>query len=241
MLSSIYIENVAVIEKTNVDFTDGFNVFTGETGAGKSIIIDAINAVLGERTSKDIIRSGSSRALISAVFCDLNDESKTRLAELGFSPDEDGCIILYREIHQNGKSVCRINGVPVNVSTLREVSSGLITIHGQHESYELMNDNAYICYLDNMGRLNGALSEYKNYYDEYKKARSLFLKTQSDESQRIGRIDYLRYRIKEIENADLRDDELEELESRRIILKNAESINQSLHNAAGLLKGDEES
>ena len=159
MLQTLYIENIAVIEKTSIDFSNGLNVLTGEKGAGKSIIIDAINAIMGQRTSKDIIRTGEQSAFVSAQFENINNEVSSKLEELGFSDDE-GVLILQRMLNSSGKSSCKINGRPATVSMLKELSKYLINIHGQHESYELFSPETHIDYIDSYGKSSELLAEY---------------------------------------------------------------------------------
>lgn len=164
MIKSLHIENIAVIEKTDIDFDKGFNVLTGETGAGKSIIIDAINAVLGERTSKDLIRAGCDKALVSALFCDLSEQSKKQLAESGFEPDPDGNLLITRALTLSGGSI-KINGRPATAGVLKDVSKNLINIHGQHDNQKLLNPDNYYIYLDMIAENQKQL---KDYYDEFK-------------------------------------------------------------------------
>ena len=241
MLSSIYIENIAVIEKTTVSFTDGFNVFTGETGAGKSIIIDAINAVLGQRTSKELIRTGTQRAFVQAQFCELKQESIEKLKQEGFEPDEDGNLIIQREIYTNGRNNCKINGIPVNVSTLRTLANALIVIHGQHESYELLSADVPVRYLHSYGGLNDELEKYRESFRRYKELKNELERVSSSESERLRKMDILKYQIDELMAAELEDGEKEELESRKIILQNREKIQESVLTALELLRGNDES
>lgn len=239
MLTNLYIENIAVIEKSNVDFFQGLNVLTGETGAGKSIIIDAINAVLGNRTSKDLIRSGCENAYVSAVFSDVNSSVKRLLEENGFGSDED--LMIQREINLSGKGKCRINGRPATVSMLKLIGTGLINIHGQHESYELMSPELHITYIDKLGELDEALKDYQTAFSKYKVLRSELDKAQLDEAERARRIDLLRYQVDELERADLYIGELEELTEQRNILENKEKIASSLNKTKELLNGGDES
>ncbi|MDD5923815.1 MAG: DNA repair protein RecN [Clostridia bacterium] len=240
MLSEIYIENIAVIEKVSVNFNNGFNVFTGETGAGKSIIIDAINAVLGQRTSKELIRSGAQKAVVSAVFSNFNSHSLQLLSEMGYEPDEDGVIILYREMYASGKNLCRINGVPANVSALREISKILITIHGQHESYELLTPDLHMQYLDFFGKLENDISEYKKEFIKYRDLKTKLNSGKESESERLKKLDMLRYQIDELEQAELEIGEDEQLLSRRKMLQGSETIRQCISSACALLSGDED-
>lgn len=190
MLQTLYIENIAVIEKTSIDFNRGLNVLTGETGAGKSIIIDSINAVMGQRTSKEIIRTGESTAFVSAQFEDINDDVKAKLSELGFDDDE-GTLIIQRTISLSGKNACKINGRPATLSMLRELSKSLINIHGQHESYELFSPETHIDYIDSYGGCNSLLDAYKEKYREYKILKKKLNEAVSDESERLREIDLL--------------------------------------------------
>ena len=151
MLNSLYIENIAVIEKSNIDLYQGLNIITGETGAGKSIVIDAINAIMGQRTSKDIIRNGSDSATVFATFSEVNDTVVQKLQENGYSLDE-GELVISRTLTLSGKNNCRINGKPCTVSFLRELGVNLINIHGQHESYELFSEDTHIKYIDNSSK-----------------------------------------------------------------------------------------
>ena len=151
MLKNLYIENIAVIEKTNVDFSDGLNVMTGETGAGKSIVIDSINAVLGNRTSRDLIRNGAESAFVSAEFDEMSEKAVEVLKEYGYETD-DGTVMIQREIGLNAKGKCRVNGRPATVGVLKAIGAYLINIHGQHESYELMSPELHITYIDKLGK-----------------------------------------------------------------------------------------
>ena len=171
MLKNLYIENIAVIEKTSIDFSGGLNVLTGETGAGKSIVIDSINAVLGNRTSRDLIRNGAENAFVSAEFEDISKKAEQILNEYGFETD-DGTVMIQREISQNSKGKCRINGRPATVGTLKAVGTYLINIHGQHESYELMSPELHINYIDKLGNLQTDIDEYTNIYKEYRSLQS---------------------------------------------------------------------
>ena len=166
MLSKFYIENIAVIEKAGIDFHSGLNVLTGETGAGKSIVIDSINAVLGERASRELVRTGARSAFVSAVFDHLGDQAIGKLTELGYAPEDDGTVIIQREIHLDGKAVCRINGRPATVTVLKELGSLLISIHGQHESYDLLSPDLHITYIDRMGVPEKLLVDYRTAFDQ---------------------------------------------------------------------------
>ena len=166
MLQTLYIENIAVIEKCSIDFNGGLNVLTGETGAGKSIIIDAINAILGQRTSRDIIRTGAGSAFVSAFFDEINDAVHEKLLSLGIE-DEDGTLLLQRTLSASGKSTCKINGRPATLAMLRDLSTGLINIHGQHESYALFSPETHIDYIDSYGGAGALIRDYSEKYKRY--------------------------------------------------------------------------
>ncbi len=241
MLKSLYIENIAVIEKTNIDFTEGLNVLTGETGAGKSIVIDSINAILGNRTSRDLIRNGAENAFVSADFCDLSERSKSAIEEYGFSPEEDGSVQIQRELSLSGKGRCRINGRPATVSVLKSIGEYLIDIHGQHASYELMNPDLHIVYIDKLGSLENDLTDYREAFKEYSDLRSELDKASEDEGERARRIDILRYQVDELEKADLYIGEYEELTERKRIIENREKIASALNAAHEYLSGGDDS
>lgn len=238
MLQTLYIENIAVIEKTSIDFNRGLNVLTGETGAGKSIIIDSINAVMGQRTSKEIIRTGESTAFVSAQFEDINDDVKSKLSELGFDDDE-GTLIIQRTISLSGKNACKINGRPATLSMLRELSKSLINIHGQHESYELFSPETHIDYIDSYGGCNSLLDDYKEKYREYKIFKKKLNEAVSDESERLREIDLLSFQTNELYTADVKIGEEELLENERTALMSFEKISSLLNKAKMLLSGDE--
>ena len=238
MLQTLYIENIAVIEKTSIDFNNGLNVLTGETGAGKSIIIDAINAIMGQRTSKEIIRTGEQSAFVSAEFDNINNEVKAKLEELGFSDDE-GVLILQRTLNLNGKSTCKINGRPATASMLKELSQSLINIHGQHESYELFSADKHIDYIDSYGDCEDLLSKYREKYKEYKILKKKLNEANTDESERLKEIDLLSFQLEELEQANVQTGEEERLENERTNLLNFEKIYSLLNKAKMLLNGDD--
>lgn len=239
MLSNLYIENIAVIEKTSIDFKNGLNVMTGETGAGKSIVIDSINAVLGNRTSKELIRTGASSAFVSAEFTDLSEKALAVISEAGFEV-EDGELLLQREISTTGKNKCRINGRPATVSTLKEIGIQLINIHGQHESYELMSPELHISYIDKLAGLEDEIEAYQAVYKKYKKISAELKKASIDESERERKIDLLKYQIDELEDADLHEGEYEELNEQKSVLQNSEKIIEAIMGSRALMNGDEE-
>ena len=241
MLSQLYIENIAVIEKAGIDFHAGFNVLTGETGAGKSIVIDAINAILGERTSREIIRNGARSAYVGAVFDSLNGRAVEKLQALGYDLEEDGSLLIQREISLDGKGSCKINGRPAIVSVLKELGLSLINILGQHESYHLLSADLHVQYLDKMGDLGEKLHQYQESYQNMQKIQEKLDSVQMDESQKARRIDLLSYQIEELENASLRKGEQAELMELRTMYQNSEKIAFSAAQAKAALNGDESS
>lgn len=238
MLSSLQIENVAVIQKANVHFEKGLNVLTGETGAGKSILIDSINAILGNRTSKDLVRTGAAKAVIRAAFEDVPPAVLDSLEKAGYERSE--ALLLSREITAEGKSTCRINGMPATAAVLRELCGGLININGQHDSVGLLNPARHEGILDAYAQ-NSA--EYQAYYAIYrelvgvKKALDAMI---TDESEKQRRIDLLSYQVQEIDDAGLTAGEEQTLESRRKVLANASTIRDRIAQCYALLSGDDE-
>lgn len=240
MLAQLFIQNIAVIEKASIDLEKGFTILTGETGAGKSIIIDAIHAVLGERTSKELVRTGASSASVSALFTGLDKETLALLDQLSIPKEEDGSVLIQRDIRLEGRSTCKINGAPVTVSMLKQLGPRLVTIHGQHESYELLSPEVHMTYLDSFGGLEGLLSEYQTAYHELRETQRQLEALQTDEGEKARLSDLLHYQIDEIEAANVREGEREELESQREIIRNSEKIAEALELLRGLLSGDEE-
>ncbi len=241
MLQSLYIENIAVIERADIAFDAGLNVLTGETGAGKSIVIDAINAVLGERTSRDIVRAGSSEARVTALFTGLSETTVQTLREWGVEPDEDGGLLIQRSISVGGKGTCRIGGRPATVSILREVGRLLVNIHGQHENQALLSPERHVTYLDRLGGHAPLLETYREAYDRLCSLRRELDKADMDETMKARRIDLLRYQVEEIEAAGLTEGEDVELEASRRMFRHAETIAEGMMAAKEALSGDEES
>lgn len=237
MLTSLYIENIAVIEKTEINLFPGLNILTGETGAGKSIVIDAINAVTGHRTSKEIIRNGADNAAVFATFSDINDVVKDKLTQNGYALEDDE-LIISRTLSLSGKNTCRINGKPATVSLLRELGLNLINIHGQHESYELFSPETHITYIDNLADNFNLLSEYKKAFADYKNLKKQLSDFLSSESNREQRIDLLSYQVEELENAAVTVGESEALADERRVLMSAEKIISALHKAKNHLDGE---
>ncbi len=240
MLSQLYIENIAVMEKVSVGFHPGFSVLTGETGAGKSILIDSINAILGERTSRDLVRAGSKSALVSASFTDLGPETAKALQKSGYAPDEEGTLILEREFGP-GKSSCRVNGRPVTVSVLRKIGPLLVNIHGQHESYGLLSPENHLRYLDSMGIPEDLLNRYRRAYGEMRRVRKELGESEMDKDQKARKTDLLTYQINELEAADFHPGEQEELTRKENLYRNSQKITADIQKAKEALEGDEES
>ncbi|MEG2087878.1 MAG: AAA family ATPase, partial [Angelakisella sp.] len=239
MLSQLYIENIAVIQKATINLTEGLNVFTGETGAGKTILISAISAVLGGRTSRDIIRSGEQKALVSAVFSEIVPEVQQQLADLGYQT-EDGQLMISRELDAEGKGSSRISGRPATVAVLRQVAELLIDIHGQNDSRELMESQRHIGFIDGFGELSGQLAQYRLCYDELCAVREQLETLTLDESYKQKRQEILQYQIDEIAAAELTAGEQEELTAQRDLIRNAEKITEALGAIYNILSGNEE-
>ncbi len=240
MIKSLHIENIAVIEKTDIDFTSGFNVLTGETGAGKSIIIDAINAVLGERTSKDLIRAGCDRAVVSALFGDLSDSEKSLLSENGFEPDSDGNLLITRILTLSGGSI-KINGRPATASILKEIGKNLINIHGQHDNQKLLSPDMYYSYLDMLAENNTQLQDYYNEFKHFNAIRRELNSQETDEGEKLRRKEILEYQVKELEDAAITLGETDELKRKIAIADNYEKTKSALSNAMFCLNGGESS
>ena len=239
MLSSLQIENVAVIQKAEVHFKPGLNVLTGETGAGKSILIDSINAILGNRTSKDLVRTGASKAVIRAAFEQVPDAVLDSLEKAGY--ERSDALMLSREITAEGKSTCRINGMPATASVLRELCGGLININGQHDSVGLLNPARHLGILDDYAQNDAEFQEYYVLYRELVRIKRELDAMITDEAEKQRKIDLLSYQVQEIEDAGLTAGEEQTLESRRKILANASAIRDKIAQSYALLSGDDES
>ena len=238
MLSSLQIENVAVIQKANVHFEKGLNVLTGETGAGKSILIDSINAILGNRTSKDLVRTGAAKAVIRAAFDDVPEAVLDSLEKAGY--ERSSALMLSREITAEGKSSCRINGMPATAAMLRELCGGLININGQHDSVGLLNPAHHEGILDAYAQNRAEYQDYYAVYRELVKVKRELDAQITDESEKQRRIDLLSYQVQEIDNAALTAGEEQTLESRRKVLANASTIRDKIAQCYALLSGDDE-
>ena len=236
MLELLHIENIAIIEAADIEFAPGFNALTGETGAGKSIVIDSLSAVLGQRTSRELIRTGAEKAFVSAAFSGTVPE----LTEtLGIQPEADGTLLLQREIQTDGKNVCRINGRPVTVSQLRALGTRLLNIHGQHDGQQLLDEEQHIVYLDSFGRVETLAITYAEKYKDFTDIRRQIGALQMDEAEKARRVDTLQYQIEELRRAKLTPGEEEELTARRGMLRNAEKFLDAVAGADYALNGDD--
>ena len=238
MLSSLQIENVAVIQKAEVHFKPGLNVLTGETGAGKSILIDSINAILGNRTSKDLVRTGASKAVIRAAFEEVPGTVLDSLEKAGY--ERSDALMLSREITAEGKSTCRINGMPATAAVLRELCGGLININGQHDSVGLLNPAHHLGILDDYAQNRTVFQEYYALYRELVRVKRELDALITDEAEKQRKIDLLQYQVQEIEDAGLTAGEEQALENRRKVLSNASAIRDRLAQSYALLSGSDD-
>lgn len=239
MLQHIHIENMAVIEEADIDFDSGLTVLTGETGAGKSIVIDALNMVLGERSSRDLVRTGCDKAEVTALFADLSDGVKTALADMGYEA-EDGQWLVRRRITAEGKSMCYLNGTPVTVALLRSVGRLLVNIHGQHDNQALLSEDKQRDYLDRIGGLEEHKATYLEAYRRYGTIARRLKKLKADEQDKDQRMDTLRFRLQEIEQFVPQVGEEQELAERRTRMRHAEKMAVSFGRAGWALEGDNE-
>jgi len=237
MLSLLHIENIAVIESADISFDNGFNVLTGETGAGKSIVIDAISAILGERAYRDMIRTGTQKASVRGVFTDVPEYSWFEENSVPYDPET----VIYREVYLDGKNVCRVNGTLVSVSILRKLGTQLIDIHGQHDSASLFNEDSHLQFLDAYAADQDLQTAYGEAYQKLSQIRSQIQKMTMDEGEKLRRMETLRYQIEEISKAELEAGEDEALEQRRKILQNAEKLSDGIHAAVESLYGGDDS
>lgn len=240
MLSQLFINNIAVIERASIDLESGFTVLTGETGAGKSIIIDAIHAVLGERTSKELVRTGESAASVSALFTELSPDDLAVLDGLSVPREEDGTLLIQRDIRLEGRSSCKLNGAPATVSMLKSIAPRLVGIHGQHESYELLSPEIHMTYIDSFGRLEALLEKYQASYRRLREIQRQLNELNADEGEKSRQADLLRYQIEEIESAGLVPGQQEALAQEREAIRNSEKISSAVEAVKALLAGDEE-
>ena len=238
MLELLHIENIAVIESADIRFRPGFNALTGETGAGKSIVIDAMNAVLGGRTSRELIRTGADKAFVSALFTAVPPELPG-LADAGVTPDENGELLLQREVSADGKNLCRANGRPLSVAQLKTLGRNLLNIHGQHDGQQLLDEEMHGWYLDRYGRTDRELTAYQEAWTHLSELRASIRALEMDESEKARRIDSLRFQIDELERAELKEGEDEALTERRNLLRSGEKYIGALSRADGALSGGE--
>ena len=238
MLSNLQIENIAVIKSASIDFENGFNVMTGETGAGKSIVIDSLNAILGERTSRELIRSGADSASVCAEFQNVGDNVKNELEKLGI--EKDDTLIVSRKLTPDGKNVCRINGMPATVSMLKALGVQLVNIHGQLDNQSLLSPETHCSFIDKLAGSGRELKEFKELYWLYIKKENELKSLNTDVNEKNRRLDILNYQIEEIQKADIRPGEKDELTEKLGFLRNAEKVLDLLHTAYAALNGDGE-
>ena len=237
MLQLLHIENIAVIEEADITFDEGFNALTGETGAGKSIVIDAMGAVLGQRTSRDLIRTGAAKAFVSAMFSGV--PPLPVLEECGMEA-EDGELLLQREIYADGKNACRVGGRPVTVAQLRRIGGALLNIHGQHDGQQLLDEEQHGAYLDSFGRVEAELGAYAACYEAMEVTRKKLKSLQMDEAEKERRMDSLTFQIQELEKAQLKPGEEETLLQRRNLLRNSEKFMSAVQGAVWSLTGGDD-
>ena len=237
MLSLLHIENIAIIESADITFDSGFNVLTGETGAGKSIVIDAISAVLGERTSRELIRTGARSAVVNAVFT--GDLPLDWLEDNGFPADGEE-LMLQRELQGEGRNICRVNGRPLTVAQLRVLGRRLLNIHGQHDGQQLLDPDCHLGYLDSFGKTAPALEDYRAAYRSMTELRRRIAELEMDEAERSRRVDTLEYQIRELERAELKPGEDEALDARKKLLRSSGKLMESLQEAQFALSGGED-
>lgn len=238
MLSNLQIENIAVIKSASIDFENGFNVMTGETGAGKSIVIDSLNAILGERTSRELIRSGADSASVCAEFQNVGDNVKNELETLGI--EKDDTLIVSRKLTPDGKNVCRINGMPATVSMLKALGVQLVNIHGQLDNQSLLSPETHCSFIDKLAGSGREFNEFKELYSLYIKKENELKSLNTDVNEKNRRLDILNYQIEEIQKADIRPGEKDELTEKLGFLRNAEKVLDLLHAAYAALNGDGE-
>ena len=240
MLKFLHIENIAVIERSDIEFTDGFNVLTGETGAGKSIVIDAINAVLGERTSKELIRAGCDTAEVSAVFGGLDGKTVEALRRSGTEPDEDGNIIIRRKLSASGKGLIKLNNKPITATELREIGKLLVNIHGQHDNQALLDPEHHLDYIDAVADDDPIKGKYYAEFREFNRIRRELEVTETDEDEKRRQTDLLKYQINELESAAVKPGEYSELKKKIEIAKGWQATVEALLSAYNALNGDDD-
>ena len=240
MLKFLHIENIAVIERSDIEFSSGFNVLTGETGAGKSIVIDSINAVLGERTSRELIRAGCDTAEVSAVFGELDNATAAALSDIGVVPDDDGNIVIRRRLSAAGKGLIKLNDRPVTATELKEVGRHLVNIHGQHDNQALLDPERHLDYVDAVADDDPIKGKYYAEFREINKIRKELAAVQTDEDEKRRRVDLLKYTINELESAGIKPGEYDKLRRKLEIARNYQKTAEALARAYSALKGDDE-
>ena len=240
MLRTLSIENIAVIEKAKIDFDGGLNVLTGETGAGKSIVVDSINAVLGERTSKELVRTGSDFAFVSAFFENINATVCGELEKLGYTPEDDGSLLITRRISKDGRSSCRINGMPATVSVLHTLGKVLVNIHGQHDSQSLLDPEQHYKFIDMLSGDSSVLSDYKAAFSRFLSVRRELKALTAAADSADKNTELLEYQIKELEEADIKIGEAQALNARKKVMDNAEEAAKAYSSALEAVNGDDE-
>ena len=235
MLRTLSIENIAVIEKAKIDFENGLNVLTGETGAGKSIVVDSINAVLGERTSKELVRTGADNAFVSALFENVNSSVCSELEKLGYTPEDDCSLLITRKISKDGRSSCRINGMPATVSVLHAVGKTLINIHGQHDSQSLLDPEQHYKFIDMLSGNSTVLANYQEAFSSFLAVRRKLKAEYADKNTEL-----LEYQIKELESADIKIGEADELNSRKKAIDNSADAAKSYASALEAVNGNDD-
>lgn len=240
MLKFLHIENIAVIERSDIEFSAGFNVLTGETGAGKSIVIDAINAVLGERTSKELIRAGCDTAEVSAVFGELDNATAAALSDAGVTPDDDGNIVIRRRLSAAGKGLIKLNDRPVTATELKEIGKHLVNIHGQHDNQALLDPERHLDFIDAVADDDPIKGKYYAEFRELNRIRKELAATETDEDEKRRRVGLLKYQINELESAGIKPGEYEKLQKKLAIARNYQKTAEALSRAYSALKGDDE-
>lgn len=240
MLRTLSIENIAVIEKAKIDFDGGLNVLTGETGAGKSIVVDSINAVLGERTSKELVRTGSDFAFVSAFFENINATVCGELEKLGYTPEDDGSLLITRRISKDGRSLCRINGMPATVSVLHTLGKALVNIHGQHDSQSLLDPEQHYKFIDMLSGDSSVLSDYKAAFSRFLSVRRELKALTAAADSADKNTELLEYQIKELEEADIKIGEAQALNARKKVMDSAEEAAKAYSSALEAVNGDDE-
>ncbi len=238
MLVGLKIENIAVIESAELEFDSGLNIMTGETGAGKSIVIDSINAVLGERTSRELIRSGADSAKVFATFADINAETESILDEMGIEKMPDKTLVLSRSLNSSGRNICRINGCPSTVAALKEIGAGLINIHGQHDSQALLSPDKHCGFIDSLAENESIRAEYKKVFTDLVSVKKELDFLYDTRDEKAARLDFLNFQIDEITQAGVREGEREELSKEKELLQNSSKVIKSLESAYAALSGD---